>query len=150
MCITLFLYKKVKQALMYRKIYLRIIGVVLGIVMSIYYTFFKPNILINRAEQKIIISDQSSFEEITEWMQKNHIIQNVFTFRLASWCLRYHQQIKSGNYELSTSSNNYQTIQKLKKGLQKPVQIMIGNFIQNKDCPNKKQSLATLLLNCRL
>jgi UPF0755 protein len=95
----------------------------------IVYIFFAPNISLQSDEKDYLcIPDSSSFENVTELLDKKANVYNLSSFKQVSALLRYGAKIRSGRYELKSGMNNFQLVRILRSGRQTPVKLSFNNI----------------------
>lgn len=104
-----------------------ILLVITGAVAFSYFTFISPNI---NAEKRVSIKipTGSSYIDVLEILNKNHVLKSEFTFSLVSKMKHYPDQVKSGYYVFTNNMNNRQIVNMLRTGLQTPVELVIYNI----------------------
>lgn len=90
-----------------------------------YMRFFGPNVTEN--EEYLYIRTGSTLEDLIINLGENEILRDTANFRWASEKMDYFQ-VKPGKYKLDPGMNNRTLINKLKAGLQEPVQLRFQNI----------------------
>lgn len=102
------------------------IGIALLGALLISYVFFTPNGAYSTS--KLIIRDNSSFEEIMNEVEQQSFVKNLTTFKIAAFVLDYKGNIKKGKYQFSEKDNNFTIIKKLRRGQHYPVTFTFNNI----------------------
>jgi UPF0755 protein len=91
----------------------------------IYSFFIGPNILVKQPAKQLNIPHGTSFSVLKDILRKYEYVSNMSSFDFLARLTRYDQRIIPGSYSLQTNMSNWQVIQVLKKGMQKPVKITL-------------------------
>lgn len=102
---------------------------VLAVFIYFVYILFAPNIL-PRSETKayLCIPDSSTFNDVTNILDKNANVINMSAFKQVAGLLHYGEKIRSGRYELKKGMNNFQLVRILRSGRQTPVRLTFNNI----------------------
>lgn len=119
------------------KFRLRVFLVIFGLFFvsfSFYFwqIFFTPNFLINRSEDgdpvELLIPTGAKIQNVRDTLNKMGIIGDLQSFYFLTRLLNYNDNVKPGRYLIYPKSSNLQVIQKLKKGIQDPVNVTFNNI----------------------
>lgn len=92
------------------------------------YILFVPNISPKDTKKAFLfIPEQTSFEQLTNLLEKNASISNLASFKQVSTLLRYNK-VKPGRYEIKQGMNNFQLVRILRSGRQTPVRLTFNNI----------------------
>jgi UPF0755 protein len=75
----------------------------------------------------LVIPKDASFNQVVDSLNKNNVIANIQTFKIASKILKYDKNVMRGRYEIRSNETNYQLIKKLRKGQHYPVTFTFNN-----------------------
>jgi len=102
-----------------------------------YYTFNKPNILINQTDKLLFIKKNEQLDHLIGQLKQEGYVNNIFTFRLLAYLLNYEKNILSGAYHLYPGMTNWEALQLLRTGKQEPINIVINQVTDKKDLAQK-------------
>jgi UPF0755 protein len=120
-------FKKILKILFVAVLIVGIVGSYFG--MKYYHDFFKPNTVITGENAFLLyIPTGSDFERVMDSLKKNNILTDTASFRKAAEFKNYTKKIKPGRYEISGGTNNFDLINKLRSGQQKPVELTFNNI----------------------
>jgi len=93
------------------------------------YILFAPNIS-PRDDQKafLLIPENSTFNAVTDLLEKDANVFNMSSFKQVSTILRYGSKIRAGRYEIKAGMNNFQLVRILRSGRQTPVRLTFNNI----------------------
>lgn len=98
---------------------------ILGIAFYAAWTVFvKPNV--NKSGEVLHIPPGASYEQMMDSIDRNNLLKNMKTFRLASEAMRFHT-IRPGKYVFEGEESNQKIIQKLRVGQHYPVRFTFNN-----------------------
>lgn len=92
----------------------------------VYNNYFSPNV--TETEEYLYIPTGSTFEELMQNIQKNHILSDTSSFRWVAQKMEYPDNIKAGKYALTPGMNNKELVKKLRSGQQEPVKFRFQNI----------------------
>ena len=95
-----------------------------------YYNYiFSPNVKIdNAAGTLIFIPTNSSFEDVTDTLEKNKILTDIDGFKWVAERKKYTDNIKPGCYTVKNGMSNNDLINLLRSGIQTPVKVTFNNI----------------------
>lgn len=100
-----------------------IIGLALG--SAVYWALFTSNTK-NQETAVVYIKTGSEFDAVLEQLQP--ILKSTTSFAQVARLKKYPQAIKPGKYELPTGLNNWELVNLLRSGQQKPVRVTFNNL----------------------
>jgi len=86
---------------------------------------FKPNVL---KDAVILIPSGATFTDVEKLLQEQQVIQNYKAFRWVAKKKKYKKSIKSGRYELKKGWNTNVLMNKLRNGVQDPVNVTFNTI----------------------
>lgn len=90
---------------------------------------FAPNFSVSTDEKAYLkIPENSTFEQVTDSLQKNATVFSMTTFKQTATIFRYMHKIKPGRYEIKPGMNNFMLIRRLRSGNQSPVRLTFNNI----------------------
>ncbi len=96
--------------------------------------FFSSNVL---RTKRIYIPHNSTFSQVLDILSRDDVIKDIKTLRLAMYMRKYPRMIKSGSYVLKIGMNNWQIINKLRGGVQDPVNLTFNNIRTKEELAGK-------------
>lgn len=115
-----------KKKVLFSLVFLFVIGCCLA--GALYYTIWGVNVSTDDSNNVFYIQTGSDFETVLGDLVEKKIIQKESTFVLTSKLMKFGTtSIKSGKYSIPDNINNRNLIQKLRSGIQDPVNVTIGN-----------------------
>ncbi|MCG8474660.1 MAG: endolytic transglycosylase MltG [Cytophagales bacterium] len=121
-----------------------LIGTTLATVFFFYFyqMFTVANILVNKEDQVIQISDNTSFRDLQDMFYRKDIVQDMVSFSFVAKLMKYPEHIKPGRYLMKKNTTNRQAIQMLRAGDQIPVRLTFNNIRTKEDLAERiSQSL---------
>lgn len=105
------------------------------------YLFLLPNFHTQNGEkQYLYIHDNDKYGDVINRLEEASMISNKKTFNQVAHLLKYENHIKPGRYQVTNDMNNFSLIQKLRRGIQTPVNLTFNNI-------RTKEQLCELLSN---
>ena len=93
------------------------------------FMLFAPNFSAKSDEKAFLkIPDNSTFEQVTDSLQKNADVFSLMTFKQVAAILKYSDRIRPGRYEIKPGMNNFTLVRKLRNGSQTPVKLTFNNI----------------------
>ena len=116
-----------------RRILYGILTAIVILLLSFTYILFASN---SNKDATIIITQNSSYEEVIQQLQKNHVLKNESTFRFTCKLLFY-KSVKPGKYVFKKGESNFSMVMKLRKGQHYPVKFTFNNIRTKKQLIEK-------------
>ena len=117
-----------------------IIGVAFAFVIAgfrayqLYQYIFRENV---KTEFVLYIPENATFEQVTDSLEKNDVLQSLKAFKWVSNKKEYPENIKTGRYLLKKGMNTNQIVNMLKGGLQTPLDVTFNNVRTPQDLAGK-------------
>ncbi len=121
---------KFKKTLIILSVSILIIGTIVSYFgIKYYHDFFKPNTKISAEKSFLLyIPTGSDFEQVMDSLKKNNILIDTVSFRKAAEYKKYTNKIKAGRFEIANGMKNFDLINMLRAGRQKPVKLTFNNI----------------------
>jgi len=104
----------------------------------LYGILLSPNVdLKNKAEIFIYIPSSATFDDVIKILSKKEILINEGSFIKASEIKKYKNKVKSGKYLIHNGLNNWNLVNLLRSGEQKPVKVVLNNIRLKEDLCRK-------------
>jgi UPF0755 protein len=111
-----------------------IITFILFFVYNLYNIVFKPNIDLGNQESVIIhIPTNSNFEDVCDILLKKAGLISEKNFKLLAKKKNYVNRIKSGRFKINNGISNNKLINKLRAGIQEPLNLTFNNIRKKED-----------------
>ncbi len=124
---------KAKQKSKLKRIIISFVIVLLLFVLLIGYGFYKkvylPNVTLqDKKEEFIYIPTGSTFVEVENILNAQHLLQNPASFEWVAEQMKYKAQVKPGKYLIKRNMNNKELVTLLRSGKQVPVKVVFTNI----------------------
>ncbi len=86
---------------------------------------FGPNTTAYDAPRSVLLPQDPTLDAAIDSLDQAGILASPATFRLVAEASGWGEQLKSGHYRIPSFSSNYRILDKLRRGLQDPVRMMI-------------------------
>lgn len=100
---------------------------VTGFVFYFYQVFFTENILVEKGDQTILISEDMTFKDLQDVVYDQGIVNDMLSFSFVAKILDYQDNMKPGLYLLRKDMTNLQAIRMLRAGIQTPTRVTFNN-----------------------
>ncbi len=100
---------------------------VAGFVFYFYQVFFTENILVEKGDQTILISEEMTFKDLQDVVYNQGIVNDMLSFSFVAKILDYQENMKPGLYLLEKDMTNLQAIRMLRAGIQTPTRVTFNN-----------------------
>ncbi len=110
---------------------------VTGFVFYFYQVFFTENILVEKGDQTILISEEMSFKDLQDVVYEQGIVNDMLSFSFVAKILDYQENMKPGLYLLEKDMTNLQAIRMLRAGIQTPTRVTFNNVRLKSDLASK-------------
>lgn len=100
---------------------------VTGFVFYFYQVFFTENILVEKGDQTILISEEMTFKDLQDVVYNQGIVNDMLSFSFVAKILDYQENMKPGLYLLEKDMTNLQAIRMLRAGIQTPTRVTFNN-----------------------
>lgn len=101
---------------------------------QLYRYVFEENV---KTEKAVIIPDNSSFDAVIDTLQAHEILENYKAFRWVAKKKNYTDAVKPGRYLFKKGENTNQVVNKLRGGIQEPVELTFNNVRFKEDLAGK-------------
>jgi len=108
--------------------------IVAGIGYQLYRYVFEENV---KNERAVIIPENASFDAVIDTLQTHDILENYKAFRWVSKKKKYNDAIKPGRYLFKNGENTNQIVNKLRGGIQEPLELTFNNIRFKEDLAGK-------------
>lgn len=99
----------------------------------IYKEIYSPNIVTGKqSPQYLYIPTGSTFENVVELLDQQHLLINEKSFRWTAGQMKYTRSVKPGRYQIRTRMSNKELVSLLRSGRQSPVNVVF-NTIRTKE-----------------
>lgn len=100
---------------------------VTGFVFYFYQVFFTENILVEKGDQAILITEEMTFKDLQDVVYDQGIVNDMLSFSFVAKILDYQENMKPGLYLLQKDMTNLQAIRMLRAGMQTPTKVTFNN-----------------------
>lgn len=101
---------------------------------QLYRYAFEANV---KNERAVIIPENASFDAVIDTLQTHGILENYKAFRWVSKKKKYNDAIKPGRYLFKKGENTNQVVNKLRGGIQEPLELTFNNVRFKEDLAGK-------------
>lgn len=110
----------------YGTIGMTLIGACVGMLFVGYVLFLRPNVLVGRPAQTLVVAPGTLFEDLISDLDAQGYIASGFSFKTAARLMRLPQKALPGSYRLTSNMTNWDALGCLRAGLQTPIRITLS------------------------
>ncbi len=107
-------------------VFLFILGLVAGF--FVYKFAFTPNVKIQDKYTYLYIPTDATFNQVLDSLTENNILIKEKSFIYVSKIKKYDKYVKSGRYKIKNKETNWHLVNKLRAGIQEPVDVTIPSL----------------------
>ncbi|HET6568698.1 MAG TPA: endolytic transglycosylase MltG [Rhodothermales bacterium] len=90
-----------------------------------YWIVFAPNTELYEGERDVYIPREATFEQVTDSLVSSDVLASRTTFEWFGKATGWADQVKAGHYTFRAGASNHRILDKIRRGLQSPVQLRI-------------------------
>lgn len=103
-----------------------LILVLVVVVFTAYQYVFTPNILVEKEDTHIYITEKTDFQKLLKYTVEQGIVIDPISFGVLAKMMDYQENIKPGKYLLKKNMTNIEAIRLLRSGAQDPVMLQFS------------------------
>ncbi len=96
------------------------------VIFTAYQYVFTPNILVEREDTHIYITERTDFQKLLKYTVEQGIVIDPISFSVLAKMMDYQENIKPGKYLLKKNMTNIEAIRLLRSGAQDPVMLQFS------------------------
>ena len=103
-----------------------LILVLVVVIFTAYQYVFTPNILVEKEDTNIYITERTDFQKLLKYTVEQGIVIDPISFGVLAKLMDYQENIKPGKYLLKKNMTNIEAIRLLRSGAQDPVMLQFS------------------------